>query len=80
MKHLPTYYGTLDYSIRNKDGSYLINISGDMQLPAGGFKISPLKNENIESLAINGKKSSDFDNHFIYVNSFPATIKVQYKQ
>ncbi len=56
VKDLPTYYGTLSYTVRPEAKGLRMTISLKGNVPAGGIRVPPLRAEKLRSVSINGKK------------------------
>lgn len=79
VEHLPTYYGELSYSVKKHDSAYDIKLYGNLKLPKGGIILKNFNEKKTpKSVAVNGKKISDFTNDKIVVKSFPTSIVVKY--
>lgn len=78
VKNLPTYYGTLNYSVRKIQSDYRLELSGDLRLPAGKIKIKNFAGVQPRAVFVNGKKITTFDAQDIVVAQFPATVEIQY--
>ncbi len=79
VENLPTYFGSLSYSIQKKDNVYLVNIYGDMQLPSGGIALKNFNSSNLpKKVLINESESKRFTNNSILINEFPASLEIIY--
>ncbi len=78
VDNLPTYYGTINYSIFQSDGSYRLTLTGDLQIPAGNIKIQNWRPSPPVRLMVNGKPSSLYDEKYITITEFPASIDITY--
>lgn len=79
VENLPTYYGEISYSIIKQDNTYIIDLSGDLKLPANGIRIKNFnKGQMPLEVRINGKAVSSYSNNVINVSATPARIEVKY--
>ncbi|MFH0735605.1 MAG: discoidin domain-containing protein [bacterium] len=79
VNNLKTYYGSLNYSIKKQDNSYIFNISGNIEMPKGNIIIKNFnKSKTPKCVLVNGKKSNLFTNNSITVNQFPAKVVIEY--
>ncbi len=80
IKNLPTYYGPLNYSIKKEAGKYIVNINGEIRIPAGGIKfINPAK-ENSTKIIVNQKEVNTKNPDEIVITEFPATIEIYFEK
>jgi hypothetical protein len=78
VKEMSTYYGKLNYSIRKTDVGYIIELSGDLEVPAGGIRIRNFKGILPQTVMVNGEKNHTFDEQSFLVKSFPAMVESKY--
>lgn len=78
IRQAPTFYGTINYSIKKTGKFYAIDLSGDVNLPAGNIRIINFNNKAPKKVVVNGKKMTTINSKEIIVPSFPANIKVEY--
>jgi hypothetical protein len=79
VENLPTYYGSISYSIVKDSNKYLFSISGNVRLPANGIKIKNFNGSKLPiKVTINGNESRDFNEKEITVNTFPAQVIIYY--
>ncbi len=77
--NLPTYYGTLSYSIKKSNECYIIDLEGDLNLPENGICIKNFHPSHTpKRVIVNDIEISTFDTNQILVNVFPSEIKVFY--
>jgi hypothetical protein len=78
VKDLPTLYGDISYTIKEKDGTINISLKGDAK-PPKGF-IIPLPDELInKSICLSGK-DIDLENNSIVFDRIPANITIEVNQ
>jgi len=77
VRHLPTYYGLLDYSISKSDGGYQIKLGGLKALPAGGLRVHWWGTAKPKEVRVDGADISDFEDDWIRVNSLPAVLDIR---
>ena len=81
MRRLPTYYGTLNYSVRPSGKAELVvAMSGDVDLPPGRIVLpSPLE-EPLLGVTVNGREVASFSESEAVIDEFPATVVLRYPQ
>ncbi len=58
VENMPTYYGEISYSVKNENGTYHFNISGDVELPSNGIKIRNFNGSKLPGrVTVNGNDS-----------------------
>ncbi len=79
VRRLPTYYGTLNYSVRpHGDHELVVSMTGDIALPAGGIVLpSPLE-QPLVGVTIDGRASQSFTEREAVIGQFPATVVLRY--
>jgi len=78
IESFPTHYGRINYSIVRHGNKLAIEVTGDMEAPAGGYVFrSPLA-APIKAVSINGEEWNDFTAEEIRFGSVPAAIGVVY--
>lgn len=75
---MPTYYGSLNYSIKAHQNNYKIDITGDVRVPSNKIIFKNFKKEIPRRVIIDGKESKNFDQKDILINSVPVKITVEY--
>lgn len=79
VDNLPTYYGTISYSIRKHAESYTFMIRGKADLPANGIQIRNFNGSKMpRSVRINGKEITGFSKNQIPVPTLPAEVEIRY--
>lgn len=79
INNLKTYYGTLSYSIKKHNNTYGIILEGNLKVPVGGIIIKNLlKGVKPKSVTINNNSINTFNEEDITINTFPATILIEY--
>ncbi len=78
VKRLPTYYGTLNYSLKpREEGGLKLTLSGDITLPPGKLVVySPLKTP-LKSVSVNGHPIENFKRNQVTIDEFPAEVILQ---
>jgi hypothetical protein len=77
VKRLPTYHGTLNYSLRREaPGKLRLTLTGDIVLPQGHIVIRPPV--SLRGLMVNGKASTLFDADQATITEFPAEVVLEY--
>lgn len=81
LKRLPTYYGTLNYTLRKGDGDYLtLSLSGDLGLPPGKIVVRSPLNVPLTSVTVNGRAVAGFQVDEVVIDEFPAEVMLYYEQ
>jgi hypothetical protein len=77
VKRLPTYHGTLNYSLwREAPGKLRLQLTGDITLPPGNIVLRlPV---SLRGLTVNGKISTLFDADHATITEFPAEVILCY--
>ncbi len=78
VKHLPTIYGELNYSIQKTGANYRVNLSGNVKMPQVNIRIKNFKDIRPQKVLINGQPSLDFDLDEIVVREFPVVGEIRY--
>ncbi|MGB3924713.1 MAG: discoidin domain-containing protein [Bacteroidales bacterium] len=77
--NLPTYYGDISYSVRREGSAYRFNISGDLNLPAGGIRIRNFNGGAMPSgVTVNGNEITGFTGRDISVTEVPAEVIIKF--
>lgn len=79
VKRLPTYYGTLNYSLRSDGpGGLRLSLSGDLVLPPGKIVVKPPLPQPLKGVTVNGRAITTFDAEAAILGEFPAEVVLQY--
>jgi hypothetical protein len=78
VRHLPTYYGRLDYAIRKSQKGYAVELGGDLTPPAKGIRLRNFKAQSPQRVRVNGTDITTYDNREIVIHTYPASIDIQY--
>jgi hypothetical protein len=77
LKHLPTYYGTLSYNLRQEaPGELRLHLSGDLALPPGKIVVKPPV--ALQAVMVNGKAITTFNSDSATIAAFPADVMLRY--
>ena len=79
VKGLHTWHGTLDLSLK-LNHEMVIELSGKVRPPAGGFVLRPPCPGPIRSVTLNGRKVTGFTPDEITIHDFPATIVIAFSK
>jgi hypothetical protein len=79
VQGLHTWYGTLDLSMK-LDEELMIELSGDIRPPAGGFVLRPPCPGRIRSVTSNGRKVTGFSPDEITLHDFPAKVVIAFSK
>lgn len=78
VQDLPTYFGTISYTMKADKGKVIINIAGNA-LPENGFIFkSPYLKKDIKQVEIDGKKAEQRIKNQVGFKSLPAEIIMYY--
>ncbi len=77
VKGLRTWHGVLDLSMR-LDGEGVVELGGDLRVPAGGFVLRPPCPGPVRSVTVNGKPLKKFAADEVTVHAFPATVRMAF--
>jgi hypothetical protein len=75
---LPTYYGTLAYSMRKSEHTVVVEMSGDIRVPRNRIILKSPLSASIRTVRINGKKSTAVHGRDIEIRKLPARIEITY--
>jgi hypothetical protein len=76
---LPTYYGTLNYSLRSEGANAMrLKLSGDLTLPPGGIVVQPPLPQPLKTVTVNGKPVTTFTADGATISEFPAEVVLAY--
>lgn len=79
VKRLPTYYGTLHYTLRNPDDHKLIlHLSGDLSLPPGKIVVQPPLPRPLRAVRVSGRPIETFSAGEAVIDAIPATVEMEY--
>ncbi|MBN2354467.1 hypothetical protein JXO59_00055, partial [candidate division KSB1 bacterium] len=76
VRNLPTYWGSLDFSITNSGGIYRVVFSGEVVVPAGGLIIVSWLDKKPEAVKVDGQLWPQFDEREIRIHDFPCTVEI----
>jgi len=73
VKNLPTYYGSLTYSLRlEEEGTLRLKLEGDLVVPPGGIVVMPPLPRPIRQVKINGRVVGDFQPYSFTCRQCPS--------
>ena len=78
LRHLPTYYGRLDYAIRKSPEGYAVELGGDLTLPERGIRLRHFKEQLPRQVRVNGHPITTYDTQEISIHTFPASVDILY--
>jgi hypothetical protein len=79
VRRLPTYYGTLNYSIRPRgDRELVVAMTGDIALPPGRIVLCSPLDQPLTGVTVNGRESRNFTKREAVIHQFPATVVLRY--
>jgi hypothetical protein len=79
IKRLPTYYGTLNYSMRMLKDGLAVKLSGDVNLPPGKIVLRSPLNIPLSEVTVNGMPVKSYMKDEVIVDQFPAKIMLHYE-
>ena len=79
VRRLPTYYGTLNYSVRPHGYQQLVvMMTGDIALPPGRIVLPSPLDQPLVGVILNGREIHNFTAHEAVIDQFPATVVLRY--
>lgn len=78
VKGLRTYFGMLNYRMKMVGENLLVEMNGNLQMPAGKIVLKSPMSADLKAVSINGKKSKHFNTKEVVVNEFPARIVLDF--
>jgi len=75
VKGLHTWHGTLDLALK-LNHELVIELSGNVRPPTGGFVLRPPCPGPIRSVTVNGQRLASFSPDEITIHEFPATVVI----
>ena len=79
VKHLPTWFGTLEFSLRKGDNrELLLDLGGVLSLPPGRIVVRAPADRPLREVMVNGKPIRDFNDDEARVGTFPAEVVLRY--
>ncbi|HEY8517311.1 MAG TPA: discoidin domain-containing protein [Candidatus Binatia bacterium] len=81
VKRLPTHYGVLHYRLR-RDGpnALLFEISGDLEVPAGGIVLDPPLPAPLAAVKIDGAPQDVPQDGVVVVRRLPAAVRLEWTE
>ncbi len=79
VKGLYTWHGTLDLALKLNQ-ELMIELSGNVRPPAGGFVLRPPCPGPIRSVTSNGRRITGFSPDEIVIHDFPATVVIGFSK
>ena len=78
VTNLPTYYGTISYSIKRVGKSVVVHLDGTLHVPSGKIIVKSPLSKRIKSATVNGVKVKAVKGKEIRVDKLPSTITISY--
>jgi hypothetical protein len=78
IRHLPTYYGQLDYAIGKTPQGYIVELDGDLELPPGGIRLRHFNQKLPRQVRVNGRTITTYDTQEISIHTYPASVDIIY--
>lgn len=72
----PTEYGTISYTLRSQGNQTLLDLEGDCKLPPGGMVLRTMHVRPIQSVNVNGRSASAFNDREVVLNTTKANVVV----
>ena len=80
VKGLPTYYGTLHYTLRREGPGVLrLRVDGDLDLPACRLVARPPLPRPLQRVVVNGRPVTTFAPDSVEISELPADVLLQYE-
>jgi hypothetical protein len=77
---LPTHYGVLDFQLRRDSDDVLrFQVSGALDVPAGGIVLRPPLDREIASVEVNGRRVARIDRDGVTIAECPADVRLHLK-
>jgi hypothetical protein len=75
VRHLPTYYGPLSYSLCCQDPeTYRLTFTGDLEVPTGGILVMPPLPRPLLEVQINGAHTTAFGSDWVRCLDWPGEL------
>jgi hypothetical protein len=79
VKRFPTYYGTLNYTVRKRDDNDIwLRMSGDITMPPGKIVVESPLSTPLKAVTVNGTSIESFDADEALIDQFPANVILHY--
>lgn len=78
LENVPTYFGTVNYTVGNQGGKLKVKVTGSAAPPDGFVFKSPFQKKNIKNVKINNKQWKEFSDKEVMFNKLPAEIEIYY--
>ncbi|NWF89294.1 MAG: discoidin domain-containing protein [Ignavibacteriaceae bacterium] len=78
VANLPTYYGSLSYSIKKELGAYIVSVSGDIKFPRNNIVFKNFKKEKPSKVFVDGIEYSNYNTDEIVIDHTPSTLRIEY--
>ena len=78
VKHLPTIYGELNYSIQKTGDNYRIELTGDVKMAQVKIRLKNFKEQQPKAVMVNDKPIADFNVEEIVIRQFPCEVEARY--
>ncbi len=78
LKRLPTYYGTINYSMRTVEEGVAVRLSGDVTMPSGKIVIRSPLGAPLVGVTVNSRATESYTSDEAIVDQFPAEVLLHY--
>ncbi len=78
VRGLPTIYGKINYALKKVTDGYQLELSGDLKIPSGGIIFKNFKSQPPHRVTVNGSMVTHITASEILINTFPATIMIEF--
>jgi hypothetical protein len=78
VKGLPTYHGTLSYSMKNDAGKTLVELKGGIEVPAGRVVLRSPRVQPLRAVRVNGQQYVGFNGREVLLEKLPAKVEMVY--
>jgi len=79
VERLPTPHGVLSYRLRRDGtGAIVVDVAGDLRLPAAGIVLDPPLPGPVTRVVVNGTEQARQPDGEVVVHAFPATVRLEW--
>lgn len=78
VEELPTYYGPLSYTMKQKGSSVIVSLQGDVRVPSGKIVVKSPLSQKIRSAIIGTKRLKVGRDNDVLIHALPAVVELRY--
>ena len=78
VTNLPTFYGPISYSMKAVGKNVIVQLAGDVRVPAGRIVLKSPRGTNLKSVHVNGLQHKRFYAKEVIIDKLPATVTLAY--